>query len=110
MQKNKRFIFFKERNNLDPPKGSSGTSVTPMHSAAVDNSFIPYHLPLWIQVDRFYNDRQDKQLTNIFISQDSGSAIKGLTRMDLFLGKGKKAEEIAGNLNSKGKIWTLIPK
>jgi membrane-bound lytic murein transglycosylase len=30
--------------------------------------------------------------------------------MDLFLGKGKKAEEIAGNLNSKGKIWTLIPK
>jgi len=110
MQKNKRFIFFKERNNLDPPKGSSGTSVTPMHSAAVDNSFIPYHLPLWIQVDRFYNDRQDKQLTNIFISQDSGSAIKGLTRMDLFLGKGKMAEEIAGNLNSKGKIWTLIPK
>ena len=110
MQKNKRFIFFKERNNLDPPEGSSGTSVTPMHSAAVDNIFIPYHLPLWIQVDHFYNDRQDKKLTNIFISQDSGSAIKGLTRMDLFLGKGKKAEEIAGKLNSKGKIWTLIPK
>ena len=31
MQKNKRFIFFKERNSLEPPKGSSGTSVTPMH-------------------------------------------------------------------------------
>ena len=110
MQKNKRFIFFKERNNLEPPKGSSGTSVTAMHSAAVDNNFIPYHLPLWIQVDHFYNDRQDERLTNIFISQDTGSAIKGLTRMDLFLGKGIKAEEIAGRLSSKGKIWTLVPK
>ena len=110
MQKNKRFIFFKERNNLEPPKGSSGTSVTAMHSAAVDNNFIPYHLPLWIQVDDFYNDRRDKRLTNIVISQDTGSAIKGLTRMDLFLGKGINAEEIAGRLSSKGKIWTLVPK
>ncbi|RCL81947.1 MAG: hypothetical protein DBW65_05185 [Alphaproteobacteria bacterium] len=110
MQKNKRFIFFKERNNLEPPKGSSGTSVTAMHSAAVDNNFIPYHLPLWIQVDDFYNDRPDKRLTNIFISQDTGSAIKGLTRMDLFLGKGINAEEIAGRLSSNGKIWTLVPK
>ena len=110
MQKNKRFIFFKERNNLEPPKGASGTSVTAMHSAAVDNNFIPYHLPLWIQVDDFYNDRPDKRLTNIFISQDTGSAIKGLTRMDLFLGKGINAEEIAGRLSSNGKIWTLVPK
>ena len=110
MQKNKRFIFFKERNNLEPPKGSSGTSVTAMHSAAVDNNFIPYHLPLWIQVDDFYNDRPDKRLTNIVISQDTGSAIKGLTRMDLFLGKGINAEEIAGRLSSNGKIWTLVPK
>ena len=53
MQKNNRFIFFKERNNLEQPKGSSGVSVTPMHSVAVDNNFIPYHLPLWIQVDSF---------------------------------------------------------
>ena len=52
----------------------------------------------------------DKKLTNIFISQDTGSAIKGLTRMDLFLGKGINAEEIAGRLSSKGKIWTLVPK
>jgi membrane-bound lytic murein transglycosylase A len=110
MQKNNRFIFFQERKNLEPPKGSSGVGVTPMHSVAVDNSFIPYHLPFWIQVDHFYNDRKDKRLTNIFISQDTGSAIKGLARMDLFLGKGTNAEEIAGRLSSKGKIWTLVPK
>lgn len=110
MQRNERFIFFKERNNLEPPNGSSGTIVTPMHSAAIDNRFIPYHLPLWVEVDDFYNDSTNKRLTNIFLAQDTGSAINGMTRMDLFLGKGKKAEEIAGKLSSRGKIWLFIPK
>ena len=110
MQKNERFIFFKERNNLEPPNGSSGTIVTPMHSAAIDNRFIPYHLPLWVEVDDFYNNSTNKRLTNIFLAQDTGSAINGITRMDLFLGKGKEAEEIAGKLSSRGKIWLFIPK
>lgn len=110
MQKNNRFIFFKERNNLESPKGSSGADVTPMYSAAIDNKFIPYHLPIWAQVDNFHINRANKKLTNIFIAQDTGSAIKGFARMDLFLGKGKEAEIIAGNLKSSGKMWALIPK
>jgi len=110
MQRNERFIFFKERNNLEPPTGSSGTIITPMHSAAIDNRFVPYHLPLWVEVDDFYNDSKNKKLTNIFLAQDTGSAINGRTRMDLFLGKGKQAEEIAGKLSSRGKIWLFLPK
>ena len=110
MQRNERFIFFRERNSLEAPKGSSGTSVTSMHSAAIDNSFIPYHLPLWVEVDNFYLNNKNKRLTNIFIAQDTGSAIKGLTRIDLFLGKGTTAEKIAGKLNSRGKVWLLLPK
>ena len=58
-------FLFKERNNLEPPNGSSGTIVTPMHSAAIDNRFIPYHLPLWVEVDDFYNNSTNKRLTNI---------------------------------------------
>ena len=81
-----------------------------MHSAAIDKRFIPYHLPLWVEVDDFYSDSTNKRLTNIFLAQDTGSAIKGMTRMDLFLGKGKEAEEIAGKLSSRGKIWLFIPK
>ena len=110
MQRNERFIFFKERNNLEPPNGSSGAIVTPMHSAAIDNRFISYHLPLWVEVDDFYSDRTNKRLTNIFLAQDTGSAIKGMTRIDLFLGKGKEVEGIAGRLNSRGKIWLFLPK
>ena len=110
MQRNERFIFFKKRNNLEPPTGSSGTIITPMHSAAIDNRFVPYHLPLWVEVDDFYNESKNKKLTNIFLAQDTGSAINGRTRMDLFLGKGKQAEEIAGMLSSRGKIWLFLPK
>jgi len=81
-----------------------------MHSAAIDNRFIPYHLPLWVEVDDFYNGSTNKRLTNIFLAQDTGSAINGMTRMDLFLGKGKEAEGIAGKLSSRGKIWLFLPK
>ncbi len=62
------------------------------------------------EVDDFYNNSTNKRLTNIFLAQDTGSAINGITRMDLFLGKGKAAEEIAGKLSSRGKIWLFIPK
>ena len=108
-QKNKRFIFFKERKKAEPV-GASGTIVTPMHSAAVDNNFLMYHLPLWVNVENFYTDRPAKEYSNLFIAQDTGSAIKGATRIDLFLGKGKNAEKLAGSLNSNGSLWIFVPK
>lgn len=108
---NERYIFFKERKNLEGPIGSSGTIITPMHSAAVDNNFLPYHLPLWVAVENFNNSNKDAQSHfNLYVSQDTGSAIKGPTRIDLFLGRGEEAENIAGKLSSKGKLWALIPK
>jgi len=108
--KNERFIFFKERNVFEGPIGSSGAIVTAMHTAAVDNNFLPYHLPLWAEIDNFYSKNVAQKYFNLFVSQDTGSAIKGPTRIDLFLGKGSAAENIAGKLNSKGKLWALIPK
>ena len=107
--KNKRFIFFKDRKK-DAPLGASGVIVTPMHSAAVDNNFLAYHLPLWVDVKNFYIEGTSQKYSNLFIAQDTGSAIKGATRIDLFLGKGKAAEKIAGKLNSKGALWAFIPK
>ena len=108
--KNERFIFFKERNIFEGPIGSSGAIVTAMHTAAVDKNFLPYHLPLWVEIDNFYNNKAAQKHFNLFVSQDTGAAIKGPTRIDLFLGKGSVAENIAGKLNSNGKLWALIPK
>ena len=107
--KNKRFIFFKERKK-GGPVGASGAIVTSMHSAAVDNNFIIYHLPLWVNVKNFFTDRASQSYSNLFVAQDTGSANKGATRIDLFLGKGESAEEIAGKLNSRGSLWAFIPK
>jgi len=107
--KNKRFIFFKERKKSGPV-GASGAIVTPMHSAAVDNNFLIYHLPLWVNVKKFFTDRPSQSYSNLFIAQDTGSAIKGATRIDLFLGKGKNAEKLAGSLNSNGSLWAFVPK
>ena len=106
--KNKRFIFFKERKK-GGPVGASGAIVTPMHSAAVDNNFLAYHLPLWVNVKKFFIDMPSQSYSNLFIAQDTGSAIKGATRIDLFLGKGKNAEKLAGHLNSNGSLWAFIP-
>ena len=107
--KNKRFIFFKDRKK-DGPVGASGLIVTPMHSAAVDKSYLPYHLPLWANVKDFYTEGPSQSYYNLIIAQDTGSAIKGATRIDLFLGKGKEAEMVAGRLNSSGALWAFIPK
>ena len=107
---NKRFIFFKERIGVTGPVGASGVIVTPMHSAAIDNNFLPYHLPLWADIQNFYTDRINQKHSNFFLAQDTGAAIKGRTRIDLFLGKGAYPEKIAGRLNSKGSLWAFIPK
>jgi len=107
---NKRFIFFKERRSAAGPIGASGAIVTPMHSAAIDNNFLPYHLPLWADVQNFFTDRSDQKHSNLFLAQDTGAAIKGPTRIDLFLGKGVYPEKTAGRLNSSGSLWAFIPK
>ena len=106
---NKRFIFFKDRKK-NGPLGASGLIVTPMHSAAVDKSVLPYHLPLWANVNNFYTEGHSQNYSNLIIAQDTGSAIKGVTRIDLFLGKGEEAEQVAGRLNSTGSLWAFIPK
>ena len=54
--------FFKERNIFEGPMGASGAIVTAMHTAAVDNNFLPYHLPLWVEIDNFYNNKGTTEL------------------------------------------------
>ena len=107
MHLNERYIFFKERKNKNV-FGSSQTILEPMHSLAIDNNYISFHVPVWININSY--KKENFIYTGLFIAQDTGAAIKGPSRYDLFLGHGKEKEEIAGSLNSKGKAWFLIPK
>ncbi len=85
---NRAFVFFKERTQS--ATGAMGLVLTPEHSVAVDPRYIPYGAML---------DLQSPHYRRIVFAEDSGGAIKGRVRADLFLGEGTAAFESAGKLN-----------
>ena len=102
---NKRYIFFKIKNK-DPkkkgPVGSYGVNLVKNISMAIDKIYYPLGIPMLIKLI-------DKNLSIPALALDTGSAIKGVNRADLFTGSGEKAENIAGTLKEKVLLYTLIP-
>jgi len=100
MAENPSYVFFAP---LESPLniGPKGTlcPVTPMRSLAVDPDHTPLGTPIWIVVDG---------LARLTIAQDTGSAIKGPGRADLFFGSGQRAGEAAGRLNHPGLFVSLV--
>jgi len=105
MNRNPSVVFFL-KSKANGAVGSQGVELTPLRSMAVDTSFIPLGIPLWLDAD----DVNGKQLRRLVVAQDTGGAIKGAVRGDLFCGAGADAETTAGGLQSRGKYYLLIPK
>ena len=78
MRENARYIFFREITGAGPI-GAQGVALTPVRSLAVDPSFIPYGMPIWL--DTTYA-RSGAPLQRLVIAQDTGSAIRGPVRGD----------------------------
>lgn len=100
---NESMVYFKEREQ--GATGSLGLALTPKRSIAVDRNFIPLGSMLYMSAKV-----GDKEESRIVFAQDTGGAIKGAVRADLFLGSGSEAMEIAGELKSALKLWILMPK
>ena len=101
---NPSYIFFKIISDLmdsDGPMGTMKVPLTPLRSLAVDPNFIPLGTPLWIEKNG------DVPLRRLMFAHDTGSAIKGLKRADIFYGTGKKSEELAGNVVDFGRMIIL---
>ena len=100
---NKSVVFFRVKKRAST--GSLGLTLTPKRSIAVDRDFIPLGSMLYMNtvVD-------NKHFSKIVFAQDSGGAIKGALRADLFLGYGSEAMRVAGNLKSNLELWVLLPK
>ena len=100
---NKRYIFFKtEKYTSKFPKGAMGINLVPNLSLAIDKSLVPFGIPIYLNTE--------EEIYNKFaISHDTGSAIKGYNRGDLFIGRGKKAEILAGNLKIDLQLIFLLP-
>lgn len=108
LENNKSYIFFKVEKT-DSIVGSQGVSLDGLTSLAVDTSLIPLGLPIWLETTITLPDEKIK-FHKLMVSQDTGSAIKGAVRGDIFFGIGKEAEEIASYQYAKGRYFILIPK
>lgn len=100
---NPSFVFFRP---LDLPEtlgpiGASGVPLTPLRSLAADPDHIAPGTPVWVECG---------SQQALFIAQDTGSAIKGPGRIDLFCGSGAAAGRMASGLNAQGTIHVLRPK
>ncbi len=111
---NPRFIFFKRGDNLGP-RGSSDVRLTPGRSIAIDWDSLPGGTIGFLTSRRPELDKNGKidqwtQLNRFVFPQDSGSAIKGTGRVDLFWGNGEYAEVAASHMKEEGKLYFLVKK
>lgn len=110
MEKNPAFVFFRE---LPPtpieqgPPGAMDVALTPGRSIAVDRSFVPLGTPMWLDTTNAINGLAIRRL---MVAQDTGGAIKGPVRADLFLGWGVDAAELAGRMKQPGMQYMLVPR
>jgi len=103
---NPSYVFFRRLPSLSHdagPIGAMGRSVTPWRTIAVDPAFVPLGAPVWVEADGATKVRR------LMIAQDTGSAIKGAQRADIYTGSGQAAGEIAGTMKDGGRMLVLLP-
>ena len=103
---NPSYVFFREVSRVPSDKGPLGAmnrSVTAMRSIAVDPAFVKLGAPVWVEKDGA------SPLRRLMIAQDTGSAIKGAQRADIFFGTGDAAGREAGRLRDPGRMVVLMP-
>jgi membrane-bound lytic murein transglycosylase A len=108
MHENKSYVFFKELTG-EGPLGAMGAPVTAERSLAADPRFVPLGAPVWLETRYTDTDRAMQPFRQLMVAQDTGGAIKGANRFDLFWGAGARARAIAGGLSSAGRAFVLIP-
>lgn len=103
---NPSYVFFREVTRVPADKGPLGAmnrSITKLRSVAVDPRYTPLGAPVWIEKDG------KSPMRRLMVAQDTGSAIKGAQRADIFFGTGDEAGQRAGELKDPGRMVVLLP-
>ena len=111
-EENASYVFFREVKDLDNalgPLGATQVQLTPWRSLAVDRRYHPLGAPVWVSIDA-EGTSLESNLRRLFIAQDTGGAIKGPVRGDIFAGSGDQAEAAAGPFNFRGEMIILLPR
>lgn len=107
MNKNESYIFFKILDN-NVVSGAFGTKLVPFRTIAVDTRYIPLGFPLWLET-KHNQKNKTTDFNKLVIANDTGSAIKGGVRGDIFFGSGTDGENNASYQYSNGVYFLLIP-
>jgi len=106
LRHNPSYVFFRKVTKVPADKGPIGAmnrSVTTGRTLAVDPRYTPLGAPVWLE-----KDGRDK-IRRLMVAQDTGSAIKGAQRADIFYGTGDKAGRAAGKIRDPGRMVVLMP-
>jgi membrane-bound lytic murein transglycosylase A len=112
-RQNRSYIFFREVNlsDKDEAVGAQGVPLTPGRSIAVDKSLHLYGTPFFIEGELPIESEQSKTpFHRLMIAQDTGSAITGPARADLYFGAGADAGKVSGRLRHNMRFVMLVPK
>ncbi|UCE33005.1 MAG: murein transglycosylase A [Burkholderiales bacterium] len=111
MQRNPSYVFFRELPPAaDPeegPPGSMGVPLTPLRSLAIDPAAVPLGSFVYFTSDHRLDGAPVRRLA---LAQDSGGAIRGAIRADLFWGAGDRAQREAGVMRARMRLWLLWPR
>lgn len=110
MNANPRFVFFNAERIEEPglgPKGSFGVPLTPLGSLAVDPAYHAAGIPMFVETNA---PGLNGTWRGLVAAQDTGGAIKGAIRGDLYFGTGPQAGQAAETLNTSGRLWVLLPR
>lgn len=111
---NPRVVYFREEALPDAsqgPRGAQGVPLTPGRSVAVDRAFITLGTPLWLDsTEPWSPGAAPTPLRRLVLAQDTGSAITGAVRADLFWGWGEEALQRASRTKQPLRLWALWPQ
>ena len=113
LHRNQSFVFFRLDESAPPdagPIGAQGLRLTKLRSVATDRTIWPYGTPVWIDVSAPWESEAPTRLARLMIAQDTGSAILGPARADIFHGSGATAGLHAGATRHRGAFVVLWPK
>jgi membrane-bound lytic murein transglycosylase A len=108
MYQNPSFIFFQPIDG-DGPIGAQGAVLTPSRSIAVDTRLLPLGAPIFVDTIWPAGPDQGSAMRRLMIAQDTGGAIRGAVRGDVYWGSGDIAGEYAGAMKSPGRYYLLLP-
>jgi membrane-bound lytic murein transglycosylase A len=111
MNENASYVFFTLEALPDVssgPRGSQGVALTPGASIAVDAGQHMLGAPFWVAATA-PSINGEALFHRLMIAQDTGGAIRGAVRGDVFWGFGENAGEIAGRMRSSGTLAVLLP-